>query len=190
MGLVAAARGRRGCRWPRAAPARSGPLRGPLRRRRPWAPGWQDRWAARDARRRRFGHGWESPSERSRAMSLSWSIVAQTRKCAGSDPPHGRFAVVVANTLPGPKPLPALERSSHPSAFRSSDTRTVVAYGSLHTSSRAALPYSATARHHVGHRVVQEGQCPQRAKQSVKRGYPRIVVRPGTVVDNRPVIGG
>ena len=48
---------------------------------------------------------------------------------------------------------------------------------------RAALPYSAAARHHVGHRVVQEGQCPQRRAQR-QPGFPRFSVRPGTTVDN------
>ena len=104
-----------------------------------------------------------------------------TWKCAGSDPPRGRLAVVVANTCPGPKPLPALERSSHPRRFSLPPPgRSSRADLSAHRpGSVTVLRLCTTPRRAprgAGGRSV-EGAAGRR-----QAGYPPTSVRPGTVL--------
>ena len=78
---------------------------------------------------------------------------------AGSDPPHGRLAVVVASSSPGPKPLPASERSSHRQAFRSSASAALVAHGSLHATPRSRYRTPLLHDTTTGTAWCRERQC-------------------------------
>ena len=81
----------------------------------PVAPGLSERSSGWPCLRAAPSGSWAALS--GTPASPSDPLRPWTWKCAGSDPPRGRLAVVVANTCPGPKPLPALERSSHPRRF-------------------------------------------------------------------------
>ena len=114
--LVAAPRRRRAppARRPgraRAARSSSAVVEG----RRPWAPGSR-RVASGSSRRAAPGRA-PQPLGLPSGPGGACLSHATARESAGSDPPRGRLAVVVANSSPGPKPLPALERSSHPRRF-------------------------------------------------------------------------
>jgi hypothetical protein len=122
---------------------------------------------------------WRSGRQRS---SRPPGSAVRVRRCdrAGSDPPHGRLAVVVASTLPGPKPLPAPGLSSHRQTFLSSAGRTVLAHGSL----RAPSPIGVTVlRHCTTPRRAPRGAGSRSVRDLARRrqpGYPPIPVHPCT----------
>ena len=155
--------------------------------------------AARPRARHRTPPPWAAaPRGRSAGSRRGWfaaafdgadpceSVTTGTKGRAGSDPPHGRLAVVVASSSPGPKPLPALERSSHRSAFRlpPSGRSSRADFSVRHV--LTALPYFASARHHVGHRVVQGREVSRMGGSPRQGGYPPNVVRRRNDVDNAP----